>query len=199
MTWLQVSRRAACEPAIASRCSCLRAPSSPATLYACWRIGAVVVVADAGLGLAGLGRALRGASPDHVIGIRARAGRRGRAASARAAHRGRERPDPEPACAGRDRHARRPGPARPRSSTPGRARPGRRVRGDLHLRGDRPVQGRGVPAPTGPGAGRSAARHVRDHCGRPAGGGVRAVRAVRADARRSRRRSPTSTSPHPPS
>ena len=40
-----------------------------AALYACWRIGAVVVVADAGLGLAGLGRALRGASPDHVIGI----------------------------------------------------------------------------------------------------------------------------------
>ena len=40
-----------------------------AALYACWRIGAVVVVADAGLGLAGLGRALRGAGPDHVIGI----------------------------------------------------------------------------------------------------------------------------------
>jgi len=40
-----------------------------AALYACWRIGAVVVVADAGLGLAGLGRALRGAGPDHAIGI----------------------------------------------------------------------------------------------------------------------------------
>jgi acyl-coenzyme A synthetase/AMP-(fatty) acid ligase len=40
-----------------------------AALYACWRIGAVVVIADAGLGLAGLGRALRGAGPDHVIGI----------------------------------------------------------------------------------------------------------------------------------
>jgi acyl-coenzyme A synthetase/AMP-(fatty) acid ligase/pimeloyl-ACP methyl ester carboxylesterase len=48
-----------------------------AALYACWRIGAVVVIADAGLGLPGLGRALRGASPDHVIGIR-----RGLAASA---------------------------------------------------------------------------------------------------------------------
>ncbi|WP_227497249.1 alpha/beta fold hydrolase [Planctomonas psychrotolerans] len=40
-----------------------------AVLYACLRIGAVVVVADAGLGLAGLGRAVRGARPDHLIGI----------------------------------------------------------------------------------------------------------------------------------
>ncbi|HEU4491037.1 MAG TPA: alpha/beta fold hydrolase [Jiangellales bacterium] len=39
-------------------------------LYACWRAGAVVVVADAGLGLRALGRALRGAGPDWVIGTR---------------------------------------------------------------------------------------------------------------------------------
>lgn len=39
-----------------------------AVLYACLRIGAVVVVADAGLGLAGLTRAVRGARPDHVVG-----------------------------------------------------------------------------------------------------------------------------------
>ncbi|MET4583053.1 acyl-CoA synthetase (AMP-forming)/AMP-acid ligase II/pimeloyl-ACP methyl ester carboxylesterase [Conyzicola nivalis] len=39
-----------------------------AVLYACLRIGAVVVVADAGLGLKGLTRAVRGAWPDHVIG-----------------------------------------------------------------------------------------------------------------------------------
>jgi acyl-coenzyme A synthetase/AMP-(fatty) acid ligase/pimeloyl-ACP methyl ester carboxylesterase len=39
-----------------------------AVLYACLRIGAVVVVADAGLGLGGLTRAVRGAWPDHVIG-----------------------------------------------------------------------------------------------------------------------------------
>jgi acyl-CoA synthetase (AMP-forming)/AMP-acid ligase II/pimeloyl-ACP methyl ester carboxylesterase len=39
-----------------------------AVLYACLRIGAVVVVADAGLGLRGLTRAVRGAHPDHVIG-----------------------------------------------------------------------------------------------------------------------------------
>ncbi|RJT87984.1 alpha/beta fold hydrolase [Cryobacterium melibiosiphilum] len=39
-----------------------------AVLYACVRIGAIVVVADAGLGLKGLTRAVRGARPDHVIG-----------------------------------------------------------------------------------------------------------------------------------
>src|SRR5690606_2088156 len=39
-----------------------------AVLYACLRIGAVVVVADAGLGLGGLTRAVTGARPDHVIG-----------------------------------------------------------------------------------------------------------------------------------
>lgn len=40
-----------------------------AAVYACARIGAVIVVADAGLGVRGLHRALRGAAPDHVIGI----------------------------------------------------------------------------------------------------------------------------------
>ncbi len=40
-----------------------------AAVYACWRAGAVIVVADAGLGLRAMGRALRGAGPDHVIGI----------------------------------------------------------------------------------------------------------------------------------
>lgn len=39
-----------------------------AVLYACLRVGAVVVVADAGLGLSGLTRAVRGARPDWVIG-----------------------------------------------------------------------------------------------------------------------------------
>ncbi|UYC80775.1 alpha/beta fold hydrolase [Curtobacterium poinsettiae] len=39
-----------------------------AVLYACVRIGAVVVVADAGLGLGGLTRAVRGARPDWIIG-----------------------------------------------------------------------------------------------------------------------------------
>lgn len=40
-----------------------------AVVYACWRLGAVVVIADAGLGVAGMRRALRGAHPDHVIAI----------------------------------------------------------------------------------------------------------------------------------
>ena len=39
-----------------------------AVLYACLRLGAVVVVADAGLGLPGLTRAVRGARPKHLIG-----------------------------------------------------------------------------------------------------------------------------------
>ncbi|WP_331272305.1 alpha/beta fold hydrolase [Motilibacter aurantiacus] len=40
-----------------------------AALYACLRLGAPVVVADAGLGLRGLTRAVRGAAPAYVIGI----------------------------------------------------------------------------------------------------------------------------------
>jgi acyl-CoA synthetase (AMP-forming)/AMP-acid ligase II/pimeloyl-ACP methyl ester carboxylesterase len=37
-------------------------------VYAGWRAGAVIVVADKGLGLRGMGRALRGANLDHVVG-----------------------------------------------------------------------------------------------------------------------------------
>ena len=40
-----------------------------ACVYACWRIGATVVVTDAGLGVRGIHRALRGAAPRHIIGI----------------------------------------------------------------------------------------------------------------------------------
>jgi acyl-coenzyme A synthetase/AMP-(fatty) acid ligase/pimeloyl-ACP methyl ester carboxylesterase len=39
-----------------------------AAVYATWRAGAVIVVADKGLGLRAMGRALRGARVDHVIG-----------------------------------------------------------------------------------------------------------------------------------
>jgi len=39
-----------------------------AALYACVRVGATVVVADAGLGLRGLTRAVKGARPDWIIG-----------------------------------------------------------------------------------------------------------------------------------
>ena len=40
-----------------------------AVVYACWRIGASVVVTDAGLGVRGMARALRSAAPDHIIAI----------------------------------------------------------------------------------------------------------------------------------
>jgi acyl-coenzyme A synthetase/AMP-(fatty) acid ligase/pimeloyl-ACP methyl ester carboxylesterase len=43
-------------------------PTLTAVIYACLRIGAVVVVADAGLGVKGLTRAVRGSWPDVVIG-----------------------------------------------------------------------------------------------------------------------------------
>jgi acyl-coenzyme A synthetase/AMP-(fatty) acid ligase/pimeloyl-ACP methyl ester carboxylesterase len=43
-------------------------PTLTAVVYACLRIGAVVVVADAGLGVKGLTRAVRGSWPDFVIG-----------------------------------------------------------------------------------------------------------------------------------
>ncbi len=52
------------------RVSLLVPPSADLTavLYAAIRIGAVVVVADAGLGLRGLGRAIRGAHPSVIVG-----------------------------------------------------------------------------------------------------------------------------------
>jgi acyl-coenzyme A synthetase/AMP-(fatty) acid ligase/pimeloyl-ACP methyl ester carboxylesterase len=52
-----------------SRVALLVPPSIDLTvaLYAVWRSGAVIVVADKGLGLRGMGRALRSAQLDHVI------------------------------------------------------------------------------------------------------------------------------------
>ena len=44
-------------------------PDLVATVYAAWAMGAVVVAADAGLGVRGMRRALRSATPDHVVGI----------------------------------------------------------------------------------------------------------------------------------
>jgi len=38
-------------------------------IYATWNLGAAVVLADSGLGLRGMFRALRGAHIDHVVGI----------------------------------------------------------------------------------------------------------------------------------
>lgn len=44
-------------------------PDLLAAIYATWRIGAVAVAADSGLGVRGMRRALRSAEPTHVIGI----------------------------------------------------------------------------------------------------------------------------------
>lgn len=41
-----------------------------ALVYACWRIGAVTVIADRGLGITGLGRAVKSSRVQHVVGIR---------------------------------------------------------------------------------------------------------------------------------
>ena len=40
-----------------------------AVVYACWRIGAVTVIADRGLGLRGLGAAVKSARVQHVVGV----------------------------------------------------------------------------------------------------------------------------------
>ncbi len=101
-------------------------------VYACWRAGAVIVVADAGLGLRGLFAALRAAGPDHVIGTRR---------TLAAARLGRLPGRPIPVGALRQRRAH--GPTGP-------ARPGRRGGRAVHLRGDRSGQGRGLhPGPAG--------------------------------------------------
>lgn len=42
-----------------------------ALVYACWRIGAVTVIADRGLGFKGLGRAVKSSRVQHVVGVRA--------------------------------------------------------------------------------------------------------------------------------
>ena len=39
------------------------------TVYACWQSGAVIVVADAGLGWRRMADSLRSADPDYLIGI----------------------------------------------------------------------------------------------------------------------------------
>jgi acyl-coenzyme A synthetase/AMP-(fatty) acid ligase/pimeloyl-ACP methyl ester carboxylesterase len=52
------------------RIGLLMEPSADLTavVYAAWRMGAVIVVADKGLGFTGMRRALRGAAPDHLVG-----------------------------------------------------------------------------------------------------------------------------------
>ena len=153
-----------------------------AAAYACWRAGAVVVLADAGLGPVGLARALRGAAPDHVIGV-ARGlalarllGIPGRRILAGPREPGAAPPARLPTRAGRHR------PHRPRDRPAATRRPGRRGRGAVHLRRDRAREGRGLPAPPAAGPARHPAHRLRDHRRRPARGGVPAVRALRARA-----------------
>ena len=167
-----------------------------AAVYACWRAGASVVVADPGLGAAGLARALRGAHPAHVVGAPPRPRARGRAGRARARRIAAGPPPATAIVAGRARRAR---PARPGSA--------RRAAATLPARGrDRtprppccsPPAPRARPRASSTGTGRPRAQlaalrdGVRDHRGRPARRGLPAVRALRAGARhrvgRARRR-----------
>jgi olefin beta-lactone synthetase len=81
VTWSRLAGRvsdlaaglAACGVRPGQRVAMLVEPSADLTaaVYAVWRAGAVVVVADKGLGVAGMRRALRSAAVDHVIGSRA--------------------------------------------------------------------------------------------------------------------------------
>ncbi len=86
VSWALLSRRvrelaaglAAAGVRRGDRVAVLIEPSADLTavVYAVWRAGAVVVVADKGLGLAGMRRALRSAQIDHLVG-----GRQGLAAA----------------------------------------------------------------------------------------------------------------------
>ncbi|MGY1846393.1 MULTISPECIES: alpha/beta fold hydrolase [unclassified Blastococcus] len=78
VTWAELARRvadlaaglAAAGVRPGDRVALLLEPSADLTaaVYATWRAGAVIVVADKGLGFRGMRRALRGAAPDHVLG-----------------------------------------------------------------------------------------------------------------------------------
>ena len=78
VSWADLSRRvvdlaaglAAAGVGPGDRVALLLEPSADLTaaVYAVWRAGGVIVVADKGLGLRGMRRALRGAAPDHVLG-----------------------------------------------------------------------------------------------------------------------------------
>ena len=78
VSWAQLARRvadlaaglAAAGVRPGDRVALLLEPSADLTavVYATWRAGAVIVVADKGLGFRGMRRALRGAAPDHVLG-----------------------------------------------------------------------------------------------------------------------------------
>jgi acyl-CoA synthetase (AMP-forming)/AMP-acid ligase II/pimeloyl-ACP methyl ester carboxylesterase len=81
LSWAELHRRvrdlaagmAAAGVRPGDRIGLLVEPSAELTVavYAAWRAGAVIVVADKGLGFAGMRRALRSAAVDHVVGARA--------------------------------------------------------------------------------------------------------------------------------
>ena len=102
--------------ATGSPCSCEPSADLTAAVYAVWRAGGVIVVADKGLGCAGMRRALRSAAVDHVIG-----GAAGLAAARHGAARAADRRRPLPAAAQRALGA------SARRWPTGAARPGRRA------------------------------------------------------------------------
>ena len=129
-----------------------------AAAHACWRAGASVVVADPGLGAAGLARALRGAHPAHVVGalpglaLAAALGVPG----SRIAAGWVPLPGASTTLAALARRGRAllDGGATP----PARGRAGRRGGRPVHLGRHGPGQGRRLPAPPGTGAARGVAR-----------------------------------------
>ena len=125
-----------------------------AAAHACWRAGASVVVADPGLGAAGLARALRGAHPAHVVGalpglaLAAALGIPGSRIATGPVPPGLRRVLGSPV--GLAALARR-GRALLDAwrGAPGRGRAGGRGRGAVHLRRHRSGEGRRLPAPAG--------------------------------------------------
>ena len=158
-------------------------PTLSAVVYACLRIGAVVVVADAGLGIRGLTRAVRGAGRTSSS-----ARRRGSPPRARSAGR---------VCASRPRGFRSPRP--PRSASPTASATSSRSgamralptppgpdddgRDPLHLRLDRTREGRRLHARPALRAARRARRPLRRDARHRARHGLRAVRAAGSGAR----------------
>ena len=179
-------------------------------VYACWRVGAAIVVADAGLGLRNLGRALRSADPDHLIAIPAGLlaatalrvpGARIVAGQLPAAVRRRLRVAHSLTELGES--ARRPPSG---ASVPSHSRcwlvpvvgdePARldaavaRRRGGraVHLRRHRPGQGCGLPPPAAARPARPGPYGLRPPARRPTGRGLPTVRALRTGPGCRRRR-----------
>ena len=150
------------------RVALLVPPSTDLTVsaYAAWRAGATIVVADRGLGVRAMGRALRSARVDHVVGSPQglAAARLMRLPGTRFSTRH---------LPGGPRHLDALAAGEQGRTTRGRRRPARR--GALHLRLHRAGQGRAVPAPAGQRPGRPGPQALPTDPRGPAGGGVRPV------------------------